>query len=71
MSSAAIRTDLEITILSEASQTKTTIVWFHVNVESEKYELIYTTETDSQPENKFMVTKGERCGGRDKLGDWD
>ena len=40
-------------------------------MESEKYELIYTTETDSQTESKFMVTKGERYGGRDKLGDWD
>ena len=31
---------------------------------------IYKTETDSQIENKLMVTKGERCG-RDKLEGWD
>ena len=35
-------------------------------------EPIYRTETDSQLENKLMVTKGERsmCGGY-KLGVWD
>ena len=26
-------------------------------------ELIYKTETDSQTENKFMITKGENGGG--------
>ena len=31
-------------------------------------EFIYKTETDSQTENKFMVSKGERQWGRDKLG---
>ena len=28
------------------------------------HELIYKTETDSQTENKLMVTKGERGGGK-------
>ena len=32
-------------------------------------EFIYKTETDSQTQKTFMVTKGER--GRDKVGDWD
>ena len=43
-------------------------------MESEKNdtnELIYKTETDSDIENKLMVTKGERWRGRDKLGVWD
>ena len=31
-------------------------------------EFIYKTETDSQTENKFMVSKGERQWVRDKLG---
>ena len=30
-------------------------------------ELTYKTETDSQTENKVMITEGER----DKLGAWD
>ena len=33
-------------------------------------ELTYKTETDSQTENKLMVTKGER-GEWGKLGVWD
>ena len=31
---------------------------------------IYETETDSQTEEKCMVTKGERWWRRDKLGSW-
>ena len=38
-------------------------------------ELIYKTETDSDIENKLLVTKGESGGrgggGRNKLGVWD
>ena len=37
------------------------------NIKYNTNELIYETETDSQTENKFMVT--ER--GRDKLGVWN
>ena len=33
-------------------------------------ELIYKTETDSQTENKLLVTKEERRG-QDKLGVWN
>ena len=41
------------------------------NLKNNTNESIYKTETDSDTENKFMVTKGEREGGRDKLGVWD
>ena len=61
MSSAAIWTDLELTILSEVvRQRKTNIISYHVNVESEKYELIYTTETDSD-RKQIYGHQGERC----------
>ena len=33
---AAIWMDLEIVILSEVSQTKTNIIWYHLHVESKK-----------------------------------
>ena len=33
--------------------------------------LFYKTKTNSQTGDKFMVTKGERGWGRDKLGVWD
>ena len=48
---AAICMNLDIIILSEVSQTKMNIMWYHLHVESNKNdtnELIYTTETDSQ-----------------------
>ena len=41
------------------------------NLKHDTNELIYKTETDSDIENKLMVTKGERRVGRDKLGVWD
>ena len=56
--------DLEIIILTEVSQTKTNIIWYHLYVESKKNdtnELIYKRLTDI--ENKPMVTKGERGKG--------
>ena len=34
-------------------------------------ELIYKTGTDSDAEYKFIITKEEVGGGRDKLGVWD
>ena len=40
------------------------------NVKYDPNEVIYKTETDSDIENKLMVTKGER-GGEGKLGVWD
>ena len=41
---------LEIIMLSEVSQRKTTILWYHLNVESKNdtSELIYKTEIDPQ-----------------------
>ena len=47
---SAIWMDLEIIILSEVSQTKTSIIWYHLYVEAknDSNELIYKTETDSQ-----------------------
>ena len=67
---------LEIIILSELSQTKTDIILYHLHVESKKNdtnELIYKTELDSQTdiENKLIVSKGTSVGGKDKLGVWD
>ena len=64
---AATWMDLE-TILSEVNQTNAKkISCYHLHVESLKKiytnELIYKTETDSQTENKFMITKGENGGG--------
>ena len=47
---AATCIDLEIIVVSEVSQRKRTIVWYHQYVESKiwyKDELIYKTETDS------------------------
>ena len=42
--------DLEIIILSEASQRKTNTMWYHLYVESKIWsnEVTYKTETDSQ-----------------------
>ena len=43
------------------------------NLKNDTNELIYKTETDSQTENKLIITKEERGGRgeRDKLGVWD
>ena len=57
---AATWMDLEIIILSEVSQTKTNIIWYHLYVESKNStnELIYK-QKHTVIENKLMVTKGE------------
>ena len=42
---------LDIIIVSEVSQTKTNIIWYHIYAESKKNdtnELIYKIETDTQ-----------------------
>ena len=57
---AATWMDLEIVILSQVSQTKTDIVWYHLYMQSKKNELIYDTETD------FWLWEN----GRDGLGVW-
>ena len=44
-------TDLETILLSEVSQTETSIIWYHLHVKSKKNdtnEFIYKTEADSQ-----------------------
>ena len=59
MAFAATWMDQEIVILSEVSQRKTSIIWYHLNMESEKWyqQLIYKTETDSLTlENYLVVT---------------
>ena len=57
--------DLEIIILSEVSQTKTNIIWYHLYVESKKMIQmnLFTKQRLTDIENKLMVTKGERRGG--------
>ena len=47
MPSSATWIDLEIIILSEVSQTKADLIWYHLYVESKKNtnELLYKTET--------------------------
>ena len=60
--------DLQIIILSEVSplneirQRKTNIMWYQINESIHK--------TDSDQENKLMVTKEEKEGRKDKLGVW-
>ena len=61
-------------MLSEISQRKINILWYHLYVESKnKYKRIYIQNRNrfTNTENKLMVTEGEREGGRDKLGVWD
>ena len=58
--------DLEIIILSEVSQTKADIIWYHLYVESKKNtnELIYKTETVLQIQNtNLQLPKGKDGGG--------
>ena len=68
---AATRMDLEITILSEVSQTKTDIIWFHLYVESKKMRqmnLFPKPKHTERLQDKLMVMKGE-VG--DKWAAWD
>ena len=64
---AATWLDLDIIILSEVSQTEKekyhmiSLLWGILKNDTD--ELIYKTETDSDIENKLVVTEGER-GGR-------
>ena len=61
--------DLEIIILSE-DKDKYYITYIRY-LKNSTNELIYETETESQTEEKLMVTKGDCRGGGDKLGVWD
>ena len=63
--------DLEIIILSEVSQTKKDIIWYHLCVESNKNntkELNKNRKKFTHLEIKLMVTIGEIIVGKDKLG---
>ena len=64
---AATWMDLEITILSEVSQTKTNIIWYHLYVEYKKMIQmnLYLQNRNrlTDIENKLIVTKGERMEG--------
>ena len=73
---ATIWKDLEIIIPSEVNQKKTNIIWYLLHVESKRKKktvqmnLIYKTDTDSQPqETNLWLPEGK--GGRDKLEVWD
>ena len=64
---AATWTDLEIIILSEVSQKKTNIIWYHLYVESKKMmqmNYLHNRNRLIDIENKLMVTKGDSDGGR-------
>ena len=64
--------DLEIITLSEVRKRKIPYdITYMCNLKCNTNELIYETETDSDTENKLMVTKREGEGGRGKLGIWD
>ena len=75
MPSAATWMNLEITILSEVkSERKRQIPYDIIYMRNLKYdtdEFTYKTETDSNFENKVMVTEGGRWEGRNKLRVWD
>ena len=60
---------IEIIIISEVNQRKSNIIWYHLNVESNKKwykELIYISNSDF--EIKPKVTKGETMREMDKFG---
>ena len=59
-----LQQDLEI-ILSEVSQRKTNIVWYHFYVESKiwyKWTYLQNRKTATDIENKITVTTGARWG---------
>ena len=60
---AATWMDLEIIILSKVRDKCHLISLICGILRNDTNELIYKTETDSQTENKLMVTKGKRKGG--------
>ena len=64
---AATWMDLDGVTLSEISQTKTNTVWYHLYVESNKYNKLMNI-TKENIENKLMVTNGEREGRRGSIG---
>ena len=69
---AAIWMDLEISILSEENQAN--MVWYHLYVGSKKwYKWTYLKSRNrlTNIENKLMVIKGDKGGGKDKFRIWN
>ena len=63
---AATWMDLEIIILSEVSQRKTNIIWYHLYVESKirhKWTYLWNRNRLTDIENRLVVAKGELGGG--------
>ena len=66
--------DLEGLMLSEISQRKTNTVWYHLYVESKKYNKLVNITKRSRPtdiENKLVVTSGEGYGRMGEIGKGD
>ena len=58
--------DLDIIIVSEVSQRKTSIIWYHLYVESKKMiqmKLFTKQKQTHRLRKQFMVTKGKGMGG--------
>ena len=70
---AATWMDLEIIILTEISQTKTNIIWYHLYVESKKMIQMNLFTKQKYTHRHRKQTHGYQRGGRerDKLGVWD
>ena len=63
--------DLEIIILSEVSQTKADIIWYHLYVESKKILMnLFTKQKQSYRyrTQTYSYQRGKMGVGRDKLG---
>ena len=67
--------DLELIILSEVSQTKINIIWYHSYVESDFLndinELIYKQKHTPRFQKKNYGYQRGNTAGTDKLGAWD
>ena len=72
---AATWMDLEIIILSEVRQRKTNIIWYHLQVGSEKMIQmnLFTKQkqTHKLPKQTYGYQREKVGGERDKLGVWD
>ena len=62
---AATWIDLEMIIVSELSQRKTSIIWYHICeiLKNDINELIYKMDRPKDTENKLMVPREERGRG--------
>ena len=71
---AATWMDIEIIILSEVSQTKANIIWYHLYVESKKLiqmNLFTKQKQTHRLRNQTYSYQRGKVRGRDKLGGWD